>query len=139
MDLLEANSGAMQAAIHTETGGSYGSGNCDRNGCFARVGGPQAPFEKRDAFGVGKTIDTRRSFDVEATVDVEGALRIQLRQGANVVTSFDRSMAGNPAGSGIPQAALQATRASQGKLAFVASLWQSDDLSWLDRPGCNKQ
>ena len=34
----------MQSAIHTQTGGAYGSGKCDRNGCYARVGGPQAPF-----------------------------------------------------------------------------------------------
>ena len=26
-----------------EQGGSFGSGNCDRNGCFARTGGPNSP------------------------------------------------------------------------------------------------
>ena len=53
IDLLEANSNAMQTAIHTETGGSYGSGNCDRNGCFARLGGPMAPSHLRDKYGKG--------------------------------------------------------------------------------------
>ena len=36
LDLLEANSGAMQTAIHTETGNAgFGSGVCDRNGWCA--------------------------------------------------------------------------------------------------------
>eukprot|EP00966_Prymnesium_polylepis_P157523 3640482-Prymnesium_polylepis.2 len=43
----------MQTAIHTQLGGTYGSGNCDRNGCFARVGGPQSPPELQDAYGPG--------------------------------------------------------------------------------------
>ena len=43
IDILEANNHAMQTAIHTKTGGKYGSGQCDRNGCFARIGGPQSP------------------------------------------------------------------------------------------------
>ena len=47
LDILEANNHAMQTAIHTRTGGRYGSGNCDRNGCFARIGGPQSPAELR--------------------------------------------------------------------------------------------
>ena len=34
IDLLEANNNAMQSAIHTEVGGAFGSGNCDRNGCY---------------------------------------------------------------------------------------------------------
>ena len=33
IDLLEANNHAMQAAIHTEVGGSFGSGQCDVRMC----------------------------------------------------------------------------------------------------------
>lgn len=40
MDVLEANNWAMQTAVHTEQGGTYGSGNCDRNGC------ERAPHER---------------------------------------------------------------------------------------------
>ena len=40
LDVLEANNWAMQTAVHTEQGGKFGSGNCDRNGCFARALGP---------------------------------------------------------------------------------------------------
>ena len=46
VDLFEANNHAMQTALHTELGGSYGSGNCDRNGCFERTGGPRAEGER---------------------------------------------------------------------------------------------
>lgn len=38
LDLLQANNHAMQASIHTQAGGNYGSGNCDRDGCVAKVG-----------------------------------------------------------------------------------------------------
>ena len=68
IDLLEANN-AMQSAIH-ETGGAFGSGNCDRNGRFARTGGPEAPGNRR---GTGcPAIDTAKPFDVEAAVDADG-------------------------------------------------------------------
>ena len=32
LDLLEANSNSLQSALHTQRGGAFGSGNCDRNG-----------------------------------------------------------------------------------------------------------
>ena len=137
LDLLEANNNAMQTAIHTELGGSYGSGNCDRNGCFARVGGPEAPWDRKDKFGKGsRFINSEVPFGVTASVDNEGALTILLSQQGRTVTSFDRRMAGNPQGKGVPASALAATLNSMGKLALVASLWTSPDLSWLDGPGC---
>ena len=74
LDILEANNHAMQTAIHTELGGSFGSGNCDKNGCFARVGGPQAPGDQQWKYGRGKTIDSARPFDVRVAVDEVRAL-----------------------------------------------------------------
>ena len=135
LDMLEANRVALQSAIHTELGGSYGSHRCDKNGCFARVGGPKAPGALQDAYGPGKLIDSDLPFDVEASVDGSGALTVQLQQGAAKVVSFDRTMAGNPQGDGVGTSALEATRLAQGKLALVASLWAAADLSWLDG-GC---
>jgi hypothetical protein len=127
VDLLEANAAAMQSAIHTETGGAYGSGNCDRNGCFSRVGGPNSPAEYADAYGPGKTIDSSRPFRVVASVDDAGALTTRLLQqtGTNTraVISFDRQMAGNPQGSGVPDAALAAvgsTRTDPGLTSHAA-------------------
>ena len=73
-----------------------------------------------------------RPFDVLTAVDEEGAMSIRLIQGEAEVTSFDRRMAGNPQGQGVPTSALLATKAAQGKLALVASMWASPDLSWLD-------
>ena len=59
LDVLEANNWAMQTAIHTETGGSFGSGNCDRNGCFARVGGPMAPGTRGVALNFAALVRVR--------------------------------------------------------------------------------
>ena len=98
LDLLEANNYAMQTAIHTELGGTFGSGNCDENGCFARIGGPKSPEHLQKAFGPGggHDINTLHPFDVTTQVDASGAMTIKLKQGDSEVTSFDRYMAGAP-------------------------------------------
>jgi len=131
IDLFEANNWAMQTALHTELGGSYGSGNCDENGCFARVGGPNSPGDMHNLYGPGKKIDSFKPFRVHAKVDGEGELKIRLTQGSTSVTTFDKHLAGNPNGNGLPHSALQMTKLAMGKLALVISMW-SDDLSWLD-------
>ena len=136
LDVLEANNWAMQTAIHTEQGGSFGSGRCDRNGCFARVGGPQSPESLQQSYGPNKFINSLKPFNVESTVDDNGGLSIQLQQEHRTVTSFNRQMAGNPQGNGVPSDALQTIKSSQGKLALVVSLW-SADLAWLDGT-CNQ-
>ena len=136
IDLLEANNNAMQSAIHTEVGGAFGSGNCDRNGCYARVGGPQAPWNLKDRYGKNGQIDSSKPFEVEASVDEGGGLTVQLSQDGKTVTSFDKHMAGNPQGSGVPAAALKQMQTAMGKLVLTASLWSAEDLTWLDGP-CN--
>ena len=138
VDIFEANNNAMQTAIHTELGGSYGSGNCDRNGCFARVGGPQSPRDLQGKYGKYKTINSMKKFLVSVKSDSDGALTITLSQDGKTVQSFNRYMAGNPQGKGVPQRALGHMKDAQGKLALVASMWSSPDLSWLDGPGCNQ-
>ena len=42
----------------------------------------------------------------------------------------------SPLHAGLPLNALGAVKQSMGRLALVASLWTSEDLSWLDGPGC---
>ena len=139
LDLLEADNRAMQTAIHTELGGTYGSGNCDRNGCFARVGGPQAPPELQNVYGkgAGHTINTDQPFEVVTSADSTGGMTIKLKQDGRSIHSFDRRMAGNPQGQGVPAKALEALKWTNGKLALVASLWTADT-SWLDGPGCGE-
>ena len=136
LDVLEANNWAMQTAIHTEQGGSFGSHKCDRNGCFARIGGPQSPEHLQQSYGPNKFINSLKPFNVESTVDDNGGLSIQLQQEHRTVTSFNSQMAGNPQGDGVPNEALQTIKSSQGKLALVVSLW-SADLAWLDGT-CNQ-
>ncbi|KAL1515100.1 hypothetical protein AB1Y20_004163 [Prymnesium parvum] len=138
IDIFEANNNAMQSALHTKLGGEFGSGECDRNGCFARIGGPQSPEELQSVYGKGMIIDTTRMFKVRTSLDEDGALSISLEQDGNVVQSFSRSMAGNPQGSGVPDSALWAALEANGKLALVASLWSGEDQSWLDGPDCKQ-
>ncbi len=132
IDILEANNHAMQTAIHTETGGSYGSGNCDRNGCFARTGGPQSPASTRRLYGEGQRIDTRQPFDVKTSMNGAGEMNIELTQNGKSITTFDHRMAGNPQGKGVPKAARAGLQRPMGHLALVASLWTANDMSWLD-------
>lgn len=138
LDVLEANNWAMQTAVHTEQGGKFGSGNCDRNGCFARVGGPASPRNLQHSYGPGPTnkIDSMKPFNVESNVDDSGQLIIELEQQGQRVTTFNRQMAGNPQGTGVPDSASRVIRSAQGKMALVVSMWTAD-LEWLDGE-CNQ-
>ena len=127
----------MQSAIHTEQFGSFGSGNCDRNGCFARIGGPKSPPHLQGKYGPKKEIDTNKPFQVEAAVDGRGSLTVMLQQAGRRVTSFDGRMAGNPQGDGVPRDALDVIKDSMGKMTLAISLWSSGDNRWLDGE-CNE-
>ena len=69
----------------------------------------------RESYGEGRTIDTTRPFDVSASVETSGALRIELLQAGRTVTSFDPRVAGNGR-PGVPLGAKQALLSSMGKL-----------------------
>ena len=141
IDVLEINNNAAQSAIHTETGGQYGSHRCDQNGCAAMLGGPHSPHStkgQRELYGPQKYIDSNLPFRVQAQVEADGELRVTLFQHGKDALVFDKRLGGNPQGSGVPEDALKATSASMGKLALVASLWQDSDLSWFDGPGCKR-
>jgi len=130
LDLLEANQNALQSALHTETGtGSYGSGRCDRDGCFARM--DKALYGRH-----GPIIDTKGAFEVRAQVGADGGMTVALSQAGRRTISFDKHMAGNPQGSGVPTNALTATKNSMGQMALVASLWKTKE-SWLDGRTCD--
>jgi hypothetical protein len=94
IDLLEANQNSLQSALHTEPGvGSFGSGRCDKDGCFARM--------DKTLYGRhGPIIDTSGAFEVRAHVRTGGELTVVLSQADRRTISFDKHMAGNPQGSG---------------------------------------
>ena len=138
LDILEGNRHVMQSTIHTEYKGRFGSGKCDSNGCFSRVGGPMSPLGLRDSYGPDKRINSNSPFEVRTEVDGDGAMQVTLVQGAHQVVVFNKQMAGNPQATGVPPSALRVTAASMGKLALVASLWTAPDTSWLDGPNCDK-
>lgn len=98
-----------------------------------------SPRDRQSQYGASSTqINSMRPFQVSTSVSGSGEMTIELNQDGRKYTSFDKRMAGNPQGSGVPTKALRAIKSSMGKLALVASLWSSDDLSWLDGPGCNR-
>jgi hypothetical protein len=139
LDILEINSNAAQAAIHTQTGQSDGA--CDKWGCTSQIGGPRSPHThkgQKDMFGPGKLINSNLPFEVRAEVNGEGEFKVTLAQDGRQALLFDKRLAGNPQGSGVPLKALQDTAASMGKLALVASLWRDEDMSWFDGPGCKR-
>ena len=141
LDIMEVNNNAAQTAVHTETGGDWGSGRCDQNGCASQLGGPNSPHSTKaqaKLYGPGKHIDSNLPFSVKAFVDNKGELKVTLTQGQKEAVVFDRHLGGNPQGSGVPEDALRATAASMGKLALVASLWKDDDNSWFDGPNCKQ-
>ena len=129
MDIVEANENGLQSALHTETGGgTFGSGRCDRFGCFARM--------DRRAYGRGgDIIDTAIPFDVHAMVADDGELNVELYQEDRHIIAFDKRKAGNPEGDGVPPDAISATKTAMGKLALVASLWKTKE-DWLDGRTC---
>lgn len=128
VDAVEANSHALQSALHTEIGGTMGSKRCDRYGCFARM--------DRTEYGQeGNLIDTLHPFEVRAEVHQDGELKVTLTQGEKNAVSFDKRVGGNPQGTGVPPSALTATSASMGKLALAASLWKTSE-TWLDGKKC---
>lgn len=142
LDILEINSQGAQTAIHTEMGGDWGSGRCDKNGCSRMIGGPHSPHSsgsERELFGPRKMIDSNLPFEVRAEVSSgTGELKVSLVQNGKKVVVFDKHSGGNPPGKGVPGDALRATTASMGKLALVASLWSDTDMTWFDGTGCSK-
>ena len=147
VDMMEANRDALQTALHTEAGGSFGSHQCDRIGCFARSGGENAPEARKESYGPGKgVIDSSRPFEVYASVDsASGELAVRLSQWSNgdhhELVTFNRHVGGNPQGTGVPSSAMEATRSaihSTGGLVLVASLWTSADMSWLSGRSCDR-
>ena len=132
LDIFEANSYSLQSALHTQLRGSYGSGNCDSNGCFSRIGGPMALPDRRAWYGHGNVIDSTLPFRVQAEVDHLGEMKVTISQNAKHAVSFDKHSGGNPQGRGVPYSALRATSMAMKKLALVASLWTDKDTTWLN-------
>jgi len=131
VDLLEANSHALNAAIHTRQGHGA-SGWCNSDGCAYNVG--QAGGGR---FGAGGLIDTRRPFTVRATFPAEGGLTVSLSQGESNLPTLDSSLHGNtPHG---PHPVRAADLHSLGEaidagLVLVTSLWtdSSGSMAWLN-------
>ena len=139
IDVLEINNNAAQSAIHTETGGQYGSHRCDQNGCAAMLGG--LSFTALDqgsarALRASKDIGSNLPFRVQAQVEADGELRVTLFQHGKDALVFDKRLGGNPQGSGVPEDALKATSASMGKLA-VASLGRTVISAGLTDPAAS--
>ena len=81
VDLVEANREAMQTAIHMESGGGFGTGKCNRIGCFLRTGGDATNAQvRKEAYGIGKKIDSAHPFRLTSRLDPIGGLTVSLSQ-----------------------------------------------------------
>jgi len=160
MDLMEANSHAYEASLHTDLGSRTAfDGTCNMNGCSVNVG--RYPFTRSglktgELYGPGaKVIDTRKPFQVKASVSKDGYMTIVLSQEGRTLPHFNQTEAGNfpgiwsgdswkpekypkPGGISKAEAAKVVTAMHKG-VRLVASTWTTDDTSWLDGTGCSGQ
>mmetsp|Transcript_56101 Transcript_56101/g.111492 ORF Transcript_56101/g.111492 Transcript_56101/m.111492 type:complete len:421 (+) Transcript_56101:44-1306(+) len=160
LDLMEANSHAYEASLHTEIGsGKNFDATCNMNGCSVNVG--RYPFTRSglkstEIYGPGaKVINTNKPFQVKATVSKDGYMTIVLSQEGRILPHFNRTEAGNfpgvanqdawkpekyPTPGGISKVeAAKVVAAMKKGVRLVASTWTTADTSWLDGTACNDQ
>jgi len=160
MDLMEANSHAYEASLHTDLGSRTAfDGTCNMNGCSVNVG--RYPYTKSglktgELYGPGaKVIDTNKPFQVKASVSEDGYMSVVLSQEGRTLPHFNRTEAGNfpgvwtgdywklekyPKPGGISKdAAAKVVAAMKNGVRLVASTWTTADTSWLDGTACNGQ
>eukprot|EP00419_Tripos_fusus_P008029 CAMPEP_0172682900 /NCGR_PEP_ID=MMETSP1074-20121228/18477_1 /TAXON_ID=2916 /ORGANISM="Ceratium fusus, Strain PA161109" /LENGTH=646 /DNA_ID=CAMNT_0013501663 /DNA_START=27 /DNA_END=1968 /DNA_ORIENTATION=+ len=145
VDLMEANSMAYHSTIHTEAWGTGEDGTCNAIlGCVNNVGRewktPQGNLTK-DIYRPGaRVIDSSRPFKVTSSFEWTGHMTVILSQDNDTVVLFNRSLGGNPMGTGVPDAAAKkvADAMANGGLVLVSSLWNGDT-HWLDKAACGGQ
>lgn len=160
IDLMEANSAAYEASLHTEIGtGKAFDGTCNMNGCAVNVG--RYPFTKSGVhtgklYGPGAdVINTHEPFQVEASVSKDGYMTVILSQGGRSLPFYNRTAAANTPGVGPGSAmhpdwypepggihkdeAAKVVKAMKDGVRLVASVWAAGDTSWLDGTGCAGQ
>ena len=134
VDLMEANTKAIQTTLHTRTGLEM-DGTCNSVGCMVNWGNETTTatgIATRDLYGKHGLINTAKPFAVSATFDGGAAMRVTLSQGLVSLTNFNSSAASNPNAntasfprpSGVPPAALNRTADSMAQgMVLVMSLW----------------
>jgi len=160
IDLMEANSAAYEASLHTEIGtGKAFDGTCNMNGCAVNVG--RYPFTKSGVhtgklYGPGAdVINTHEPFQVEASISKDGYMTVILSQGGRRLPFYNRTAAANTPGVSQASAmhptwypepggihkdeAAKVVKAMKDGVRLVASVWAASDTSWLDGTGCGGQ
>ncbi|KOO25747.1 glycosyl hydrolase family7 [Chrysochromulina tobinii] len=154
LDVIEGNQKALQSTLHT-TPGKGEDGRCNQDGCAANWGRHE---ETNPAYGLpntkgvpSHTIDSSKPLHVTATFtskrinwydDAGCAFEVEVAQGDRRVKLLDSTRDGNGVDRTprpFASADLQRTyEAVTNGLVLVASLWTTDDLSWLDG-GCDAE
>ena len=154
LDVIEGNQKALQSTLHT-TPGKGEDGRCNQDGCAANWGRHE---ETNPAYGLpntkgvpSHTIDSSKPLRVTATFtskrinwydDAGCAFEVEVAQGDRRVKLLDSTRDGNGVDRTprpFASADLQRTyEAVTNGLVLVASLWTTDDLSWLDG-GCDAE
>jgi len=138
IDLFEGNQKAMQATLHTQQG-QVVDGSCNQYGCAVNWGKDDQRFYGAVSSAM---IDSRQAFEMDAAFDEDGHMTVRVRQEGSKTWHdyWTPATAGNPSGSGVPEAAAQATKQALSKgVVLTVSLWEAqDDMAWLNG-NCNAQ
>eukprot|EP00967_Tisochrysis_lutea_P000606 scaffold752_cov21-Tisochrysis_lutea.AAC.2 len=146
IDLAEANAYAFQSTVHVAKGHGP-DGTCNADGCVANIGrNPVAPggVPARELYGPGGHIDTLAPFEISAAFGLSGRMTVTLTQAGAQLLVFDSDTAGNFPGAQrrpMGQDDIETwMRSISDGLVLTVSLWQSDNMDWLDggcSPHCN--
>jgi hypothetical protein len=114
MDIQEANTHAWAATPHACKGKKGDYTSCDKGGCGKHFS---------DDYGPGKSIDTKRPFQVSVTL--KGGTTVKLKQGANTATVHD-------------SCSVNSESLTDGMVVAISN-WGSSGggMSWLDGHVCS--
>jgi len=139
LDLMEANTNAIQTTVHTAATGP----GCDANGCVLNWG--KTSTEMYGPSG-DHTINTEQPFRVITSFGLDGSMSVSLVQEGLVIpfwANFSSSVLGDNSldvtSEEIEDAKEQIISSMKDGMVLTASLWgggSSDAMSWLDG-GCS--
>ena len=137
IDIIEANTGAAQATLHTDGGVGYDDPpTCNQWGCAANWGRTDADTAQCRFGPASPNVDSARPYDVEASFSEDGLLTVVIRQDGKGRVLWDEATAW----PSVPASATAKVKAAMAHgLVLAVSLWSvegDDGMEWLDG-GCN--
>lgn len=146
IDIMEANSKAIQTTLHTQHTGKAQDGTCNDGGCTVNWGNDTSTasgIKTAHLYGRAGLINTAHPFNVSASFDSMGTMRTTISQGVVTLETFNHTSASNPNANkelfptprGIPDDAIKRTNESFDMgMVLVLSQWGGFDKlqGWLN-------